>query len=273
MHTTEQLQREYDRLVQHGTVLAGGLTELAQRATVYHHLYEDSGRNHIFPLIAAHGALWARGYFSFGRNLGRALAWQFPFSTARRHEALAGLQSFADAFREINRRVCVDTYASYHFTAQFGNHPEAGRFVRPSLLQGLNGLHQANREGRQLSDAEKRTVFEAHFLNEQEHVVGPRVAQAIENFDWPLMQFLALRPLVRFAYFPHGTSFWFRHFDNAAERIQRGLRAFDLGARVGWRHVESTLRTYGVLPQAFFAGSARYFADLRSAVLTQGFAT
>ena len=49
--------------------LAGRTGDLAQRASAYHHLYRHSGGNHAFPLLAAHGALWASGYFQ--RNLKR----------------------------------------------------------------------------------------------------------------------------------------------------------------------------------------------------------
>ena len=248
--------------------MAGGLTDLAHRAAVYHHAFEDSGRNHIFPLIAAHGALWARGYFAFGMKLGAALSWQFPFSAEKRRQSLMDLHAFADAFREINRRVCVDTYASYHFTARFGDHPDAAQFVRPRLLSVLNELHAARRKGHEMPDSAKRNVLEAHFMNEQEHVVGPRIAQAVQEFRWPLVKSLALRPLVRFAYFPNAEVFWFRHFDRAEERIERGMRAFDIAAAVGWDRVEGTLRKYEILPDAFFAGSARHFESLRETVLS-----
>jgi hypothetical protein len=53
----DELAREYEALTREGTRLAGGLCDLAQRATVYHHLFRASGGNHAFPLIAAHGAL------------------------------------------------------------------------------------------------------------------------------------------------------------------------------------------------------------------------
>src|SRR5262245_6659400 len=121
MQSVAELQRAYDSLVEEATRLAGGLTDLAQRATVYHHLFEHSGGSHIFPLIAAHGALWARGYFSFGMKLARVLSWQFPLSADTRRRKLHSVNAFADVFRDINRRVCVDTYASYHFTARFGD--------------------------------------------------------------------------------------------------------------------------------------------------------
>ena len=64
--------------------LAGALPDLERRATVYHHLYRESGGNHAFPVIAAHGALWAGGYFRFGLRLGAALSWQFAFDPAER---------------------------------------------------------------------------------------------------------------------------------------------------------------------------------------------
>ena len=69
--TRESLQSHYDRLQREATLLAGGLTDLSQRAAVYRHLFLASGGNHAFPLIAAHGALWAGGYFRFGMRLGQ----------------------------------------------------------------------------------------------------------------------------------------------------------------------------------------------------------
>jgi hypothetical protein len=267
METVEQLQREYDDLHAQATRLAGGLTDLAQRATVYYHLFEASGRNHIFPLIAAHGALWARGYFSFGMKLGAALAWQFPFSTEKRSQCLAQLAQFADAFRNINRLVCIDTYTSFHFTERWGTHPAAVQFVEPKVLAALNELHEARRAGLELSDERKRHVFETHFLNEQQYVVGPRINEALAAFDWPLVKELALRPLVRFAYFGPWQCFWFSHFDRREERIERGLQAFDMAATAGWDHVESSLRSYDLLPATFFQSSAIHFAQMRDAIL------
>jgi hypothetical protein len=268
MLSLAHLRREYDRLHHEGEQLAGGLTDLAQRATVYHHLFEHSGRNHAFPLIAAHGALWARGYFRFGMKLGCCLSWQKAFSPEVRRLRLEQLAAFADAFRDVNRRVCVDTYTSYHFTACFGEHGDAAQLVPPALFEALNCVHAARRSGRELPDREKRRIFEAFFLNEQATVVGPSIAHAVADFDWPLMKFLALKPVIRFAYFPARRPFWFRDFAHQEERIEKGLRAFDLAAQAGWDVVETSLRDYAVLPVEFFAGSAKHFASVREAVLT-----
>ncbi len=260
------LEAYYDSLRSEAERLAGGLNDLAQRATVYHHLYEHSGGNHIFPLIAAHGAMWARGYFGFGMKLGWCCSWQYAFSPKKRLARLEQLADFANAFREINRQVCVETYTSYHFTEKYGEHPDADQFIPVAILSVLNRCHAACREGRELSNREKREVFHAFFLNEQEEVVGPRIDEAKEAFAWPLMKFMALRPLIRFAYFGR-RPFFFRDFSNKEERIKKGLRAFDIAAELGWDGVEAALRSYEILPEAFFTCSAKYFDDVRESVL------
>jgi hypothetical protein len=262
-----ELTREYEALRAEATRLAGGLRDLAQRATVYHHLFRASGGNHAFPLIAAHGALWAGGYFRFGRRLGEALSWQYVLSKEKRQQQLAKLEVFADAFRDINRRVCIDTYANFHFTAKYGDDPRIAEFVSPDLLEALKLVHAARRADRELSDREKREVFLVHFLDEQTRIVGPAIEQAVGEFDWPLMRVLALKPVIRFAYFPGRRWFWFGNFAQRDERIAKGLQAFDYAAQVGWSHAEQALRCYAVLPNAFFADPVKYFADFRTAFL------
>lgn len=267
MPISEQLCEFHQTLHRDAERLAGGLTDLAQRATVYHHLYEHSGRNHIFPLIAAHGALWARNYFRLAMKLGHCVAWQYPTSSEKRRTCLAQLAEFADAFRDINRRVCIDTYVSYHFTERFGDHLDADQFVPTRQLLALNRCHAARRRGEEFSNDEKRDVFQTFFLNEQETVVGPSVLGATEKLDWPLMKNLALRPIVRFAYFPRRRPFFFRNFADQDERIEKGLLAFDVAAAVGWDYVESSLKNYKVLPDAFFAGSCQHFENVRETIL------
>lgn len=265
-----ELRGEYDRLTREGTRLAGRLADVPQRATVYHHVFFDSGRNHVFPLIAAHGALWARGYFAFGLRLAEWLSWQYGLDAALRRRQLAAVASFADTLRDINRRVCADTYASYHFTAQYGKHPNAAAIIAPDLLDSLLQVHAARESGRELSNTEKLSVFRAHFLNEQEHVVGPTITEAIADLCWPLVRLIALKPAIRFAYFPRGQRLWFSDFSNRDERIANGLRAFDLAALAGWQTTAAAMRDYAVLPNEFFADSRSHFAGLREMVLAEG---
>ncbi|MBC8290358.1 MAG: hypothetical protein H8E37_08580 [Planctomycetes bacterium] len=262
---TEQLAAAYEAIREEATTLAGGLTDLAQRATVYHHVYRHSGGNHAFPLIAAHGALWARGYFAMGLKLAKVLSLQFALSPKRRREQLAALREFSDVFRNINRCVCIDIYTNYHFTARYGEHEGAAKLVDAELLAALKTVHSAREDGRELSDAEKREVFQAHFMHEQAHVVGPRIEAAMAEFQWPLVREIAMRPLVKFAFCPR--RFWFRNFASRDDRVEKGLRAFDTAVQVGWERVEDSLSEYDVLPRAFFADSVAYFTSMSGSVL------
>ncbi len=263
----DELQREYDALGAEATKLAGGLNDLSQRATTYHHIYQHSGGNHIFPLIAAHGALWARDYFAFGGKLAKAMSLQFVFSPRKRRQKLRDLEDFTNAFREINRRVCIAIYTTYHFTARYGDHPDIDRFVRPELLTALRRIHSARLSGLDMSDEAKRELFLAHFLDEQEYVVRPSIDKAMAEFDWPILKFIAMKPRIQFAYFPQETDFRFRNFAEQNDRIEKGERAFEVAADVGWDQVELALRAYEILPEEFFADNETYFHGLRGAIL------
>jgi hypothetical protein len=265
MASDQVLRAEYERLQQEGTLLAGRLTDLTQRATVYRQLFRDSGRNHVFPLIAAHGALWAKGYFQWGLRLGRKLVWQYFHSPKKRTKQLAALDAFADAFRDINRQVCVDTYANFHFTKRYG--ADSAACVSPDLLAALLKVHDANRAGVELNDAERLQVYTAHFTDEQQRVVGPGIEAALAALDWPLLRFVALRPWVRFAYFPRRQRICFHDFSQQAERVTNGRRAFDLGAEVGWDAVELALTRYALLSDRFFTQPEANYAALRTGVL------
>jgi hypothetical protein len=81
------------------------------------------------------------------------------------------------------------------------------------------------------------------------------------------MRAIALRPIIRFAYFSWGRMLFFRDFSQVEERIRNGLQAFTMAAEVGWSQVESRLRRYEILSPAFFRNSVEHFARLRDQVL------
>lgn len=243
-----------------GERLAGGLRDVAQRAVVYRQIFRDSGGNHAFPLIAAHGACWSRGHFEMGDRVGRWLAWQYPFGRAQK---LAALAAFADVFRDINRRVCADTYATFHFAREHWNDPSADGLIPDVLWRALQKLHAARSAGATYSDAERLSLFRSHFLYEQEHVVGPALLPAVAAFNWPLLKRIALRPTIRFAYFARGQRMAFGDFSRAEERIANGLRAFEWAAEVGWDVVAERLRDYGVMPADAFERPEEAFGRIR----------
>jgi hypothetical protein len=245
-----------------GNRLAGGLRDVAQRAVVYRQIFRDSGGNHAFPLIAAHGACWSRGHFAWGDRVGWWLAWRYALGGRARK--LAALTAFADVFRDVNRRVCADTYATFHFAREHWHDPHAGRLLPGAMWEQLRKLHAARAEGRAYSDAERRDLFCAHFLYEQEHVVGPALEAAVAAFDWPFAKRVALRPTIRFAFFARGQKMAFGDFSRAEERIANGLRAFEWAAAAGWGAVEEHLRDYGVMPAEAFADPEAAFAEIRA---------
>lgn len=266
--TLDELRSRYGKLNGEAATLAGGLEDIPRRAIVLNSLYFDSGRNHVFSHIASHGALWAYRYFEVGGRLGRLIANRYFYSKTEKAYRLGILNDFAEGFRTVNRQVCIDTYANYHFTKQHGDEPDASQIVSPKLLDALNRIHSASRAGRELSAPEKRLVFEQSFRCEQEVTVAPGVKTAVDGFQCRIMKWLCMKPLVRFAYFPAWKFLWFHDFSNQSERIEKGLIVYDLAARVGWPNVESSLRQYGLHRNSFFESPASAFTALRHDALS-----
>ncbi len=244
------MSRHYEQLRHEAERIAGANKDLAQRAAVYHYLYRHSGGNHVFPLIAAHGALWAGGYFRFGLRLGDWVArWRFRDRSVRERK-LKMLSNFADAFRNVNRLVCIETYVTYFFTMRYGHHKDAAHWIPSHLLTQLNQVHHARETQIKLSQGQMRDVYETFFLNEQVTVVGPKVQAAAKELDWPLLRRIALMPHVRMAFMP-GLGLQFTQFCDQKQRVRNGLKAIDQAFRVGLPQVEKTLNDYGVLPSDY----------------------
>jgi hypothetical protein len=263
------LQAHYDRLKAEGEVLAGGLLDIPRRIAVLTYMYLDSGRNHAFSQIAAHGALWGLAYFEAGGSLGRLTATRYFYSRKEKAYRLGILREFAEGFRRVNRQVCIDTYANYEFTKQFGENQGAEKIVDGELLDALNRIHHARSNKREMSADEKREIFERSFREEQEVTVAPGVAEAVAGFQCPIMRSLCLHPLVRFSYFPRLRYFFFRDFSSTEERIDKGLRAYDIAVKTGWDRVFDSMEYYGQMPRKFFAGPEQFFQDLKTETIRQ----
>lgn len=251
--TAAPLHDRYARLKEEATLLAGDLLDIPRRAVLLYHLYRDSGGNHDFPLMAAHGALWGYSYFEVGGALGRLIGRRYFYDPKERAYRLGLLNEYAEAFRRVNRQVCIDTWTNYHFVKEYGRAPGAEQIVPAPLLDALNRVHDARRSVQRLPPTARRLVFEQSFRCEQEVTVAPAVRAAVDAFDCRIMRALSLKPLVRFAYFPGREFLFFRDFADKAERIAKGMYAYELAERVSWEHVQQTLADYGIVPPRHLA--------------------
>lgn len=258
----EQLQALYAQQKERATRIAGELIDIPRRAALLNEIYLDSGGNHAFSQIAAHGALWAFRFFEVGGRLGKIVSWRYFHNSAERAFRLGLLNRFAEGFREVNLLVFIDTFTNYYFTREHGREPGVEQFIQPSLLEALNRVHRARETGQNLNVAEMKEVFEQSFFWEQELTVAPGVQRTVSQFECPIMVALCTKPVVRFAYFPKMSFIFFRNFAEKSERIEKGMRAYDTAARRGWDRVFDSQRDYSLLPAAFFSSPREYAGEL-----------
>ena len=250
----------YAALRKEGYLLAGELGDLNRRAWVYHQMYLDSGKRSVFPLIAAHGALWATAYFRQGQLGGKIFSLPYLLTPALRRVRLASLALFADRFRDINRRVCAESYAIYHYTKRYGG----GSFIRSvigdAFADTLCECHASNKAGTPYGQELREKLFFAYFNWEQEHIVGPAVTEAFDDFDWGIVKYLALRTKLDFTYFGKNFGVRFKNFASKEERISRGLQVYRRAEEVGLDHVENALGRYKRIPDDVRGGTRSHLA-------------
>ncbi len=264
------LSAAYHRIRGEAIRLAGGPGDMPQRVALLHSVFVDSERNRAFPEVALHGALWAYGFYERRGAISRMIAYRYFYDREERARRAYMLFEFSQGFKEANRSVFVDTYTNYWFTKRFGEARGAGEVLPPELLDALNRVHRAAREGRSLPRAERGRVFEKALLFEQEMTVGPKVREQVSKFDCPVLTNLVLRPIVRFGYFPRLTMFRFHDFGDTDERIEKAVRSYQLAEDAGWPLVSDAIRYQGVLPQRFFADPLAYTDALRAGSPSSG---
>jgi hypothetical protein len=81
-------------------------------------------------------------------------------------------------------------------------------------------------------------------LKEQEIAVGPRVTAAVAAFQTRPLLLLALKPWVKFKYFPRGTVFHFHDFSDVNERIHYAKKSYELAEDAGWDAVLQSMSEY-----------------------------
>ena len=101
------LQDVYEKLKSEGEVLAGNLMDIRHRVAILTHIYIDSGRNHAFSQIAAHGALSGLSYFEAGGSLGRLIAYRYCYSAREKAYRLGILREFSEAFSRMMKKTSL----------------------------------------------------------------------------------------------------------------------------------------------------------------------
>ena len=230
----------YEALRAEGYALAGERDDLVRRADVYRTMFHSSGGRNVFPLIAAHGALWAVGYFKLGKLGGMLMSLPYLLTPALRRSKLAELKVFADKFKDINRRVCAESYALHHYTRLHGG----TSFIRSVIGDAFAELLCESHAAGPFSQARREALFLAFFNWEQDTVVGPAVVEAFDNFHWGVIKRLATRTKLNFTYFGRGFRVRFNTFSSKEERISRGLQVYRRAEEVGLERVESALGLY-----------------------------
>lgn len=255
--------------------LGGDLQDMAQRAAVYHHVYLQSGKNLIFPLIAAHGALWAVWYLKAAQLAAHVFSVLDVVSPLSRAGRMAAYNRYVNSFLAINKAVMVETYVIFHATRLSGSHEILAGHMPADLIAAFLDCHEARAQGRKWSADQQKSLYERYFRWEQEMVVGPLVEVAVNEFHWNFMKWFCVRPWIWFSYFRLGRGLIFKDFTDAEERVEKGVTAFGLAERKGWDRVEMNLLRNPLYPRAFKI-EAEDMQTLRTPVLVpeqvQGFA-
>lgn len=202
---------------------SGPTVSLRFRARGYLDLYAASDGVCMFALVAAHGALWASWYLVCAKLMAMLLAVTDPtcrLSPAKRYREFS---AYVTALKEINQLVMVETFVLVHTIKSCG--PDAA--IAQGIPADLARDYASAIAEPQTTSIDLRDLYHRHFLWEQERVVSNKLDEAFAAFTWPLMKSLCQRPWVWFSYFRVGSSMNFRSFTDQAERVEKGLIAYD----------------------------------------------
>ena len=259
----------YEFLKRQGHVLAGEPEEFGVRAGLYHRIYLDSGKRNVFALIAAHGTLWGAGYFKKGLLGAWLLSLAYLLTPRRRRARLRSVAHFADSFRDINRRVCSESYATYQYTKDFGGTPYIRSVIGDELADILCACHASNAAGTEFTAAQRERLFAAFFNWEQDKVVAPLVTRAFAQMDWGVIKYLALRPVVDFPFLGKQHAARFSNFALQEERVAQGMRLYRRAEIVGLGYAEKCLQRYPIKPD-LDTGAVPYAASGTASRSTPG---
>lgn len=229
MSMKDQSEARYLAIREEAEHAAGPLVSLRIRARGYLDLYYHSNGVCRFALVAAHGALWASWYLICAKLAAMVFAcldlkhWMSPAQKYRHFAAYVLL------LKDINRLVMIETYVLVHTIQELGVEMAISHGVPEDVARDYEHAMSAETH----DPALLRDLYHRHFLWEQECVVSTKLDEGFAAFDWPFMRNLCQRPWVWFSYFRPGKSMNFKSFTDQAERVEKGLIAYDRAADTG----------------------------------------
>lgn len=213
---------------------SGSHASLRLRARSYLNLYRDSNGACCFALIAAHGALWAAWYLLAAKFAALLLALLDFSSPLPAKEKYRQFSAYVRALKDINQLVMVESFILIHTIKDLGAEFAVSKGCPKDLA-----FDYARAMNNPASEFQLRDLYHRHFLWEQERVVSGKLDEAFSAFAWPLMRQLSERPWVWFSYFGVGKSMNFKQFTDQAERVEKGLIAFDRAVAFGLDRVSA----------------------------------
>lgn len=208
---------------------AGPDASLRMRAQGYLRVYHGSGGVCRFALVAAHGALWASWYLVCAKLAAVVFA---ATDLTTRLPPWARYRQFAAyvaVLKDINKLVMVETYVLVHTVKTLGPEFAIAKGIPADLAQD----YARAMSGPLPPPDVLRDLYHRHFLWEQERVVSTKLDEGFAVFHWPFMKGLCERPWVWFSYFRTTQSLNFRNFTDQAERVEKGLIAYDRAEAFG----------------------------------------
>jgi hypothetical protein len=238
----------YDNLRTIGALIAGEPGDLVRRASVYREMYLESGERNVFPLIAAHGSLWAVGFFKKGDLGAKLLSLPYLLIPGSRNEKLRSVAAFAERFKDINRRICAEAYAIYHYTKYYGDDAFIRSEIGDDFADVLCACHRSIDANTEFTRLMRERLFNA-FLNwEQTFIVAPALVEAFADLRWGVIVHLAMKLKVDMLYLGRRFPLRFENFASKAERINRGMQAYRRAEEVGLEKALDSLGDYKLMP-------------------------
>ncbi len=228
MSIFDENEAQYLAIRDAAEVAAGPLSSLRLRARGYLDLYHQSNGACVFALVASNGALWASWYLICAKLAAMVFACTDPtvrMSPATRYRQFA---AYVTVLKDINKLVMVETYVLVHTIQQLGAEFAIAKGIPEDLVRDYERAMRSDP-----SPALLRDLYHRHFLWEQERVVSTKLDEGFAAFTWPFMSQLCQRPWVWFGYFRPGKSMNFRNFTDQAERVEKGLIAYDRAVAMG----------------------------------------